>query len=426
MTFEQGFRKVDPDRWEFANEGFLRGQKHLLKTINRRKPSHVHGHSQQEQTPSQSASVTACVEVGKFGLEEEVERLKRDKNVLMQELIRLRQQQQASDHQLQTLMKSLKGMEQRQQQMMSFLAKAMRSPGFFTQLVEQNDRSRRITGVNKKRRLPKEGSSDGEKPEGQIVKYQPLINEAAKAMLRQILKMNTSTMLESVGTSDNLFIENFHSPSETFDSTSSLNSAVTLSDVPSNSGVSFMPASSGFSAICSASAESSDQSSAVDTKMMGADELTDMGVLSAVPEDISLSPTDISIPEFPELLEIVANDDAINIPVENLVVPEPENLYVNPNVSALQEAVPIETDDHSADCNVNFHNTDEKLPGIVDAFWEQFLMASPLSGDTEEVESTIQEAKDYQQSNVHSEWNSTHHMNHLTEQMGLLSSDPKV
>ncbi|THU73008.1 hypothetical protein C4D60_Mb04t18260 [Musa balbisiana] len=421
-----GFRKVDPDRWEFANEGFLRGQKHLLKTINRRKPSHVHGHSQQEQTPSQSASVTACVEVGKFGLEEEVERLKRDKNVLMQELIRLRQQQQGSDHQLQTLMKSLQGMEQRQQQMMSFLAKAMRSPGFFAQLVQQNDRSRRITGVNKKRRLPKEGSSDGEKPEGQIVKYQPLINEAAKAMLRQILKMNTSTMLESVGTSDNLFIENFHSPSETFDSTSSLNSAVTLSDVPSNSGVSFMPASSGFSAICSASAESSDQSSALDTKMLGADELTDMGVLSAVPEDISLSPTDICIPEFPELLEIVAKDDAINIPVENLVVPEPENLYVNPNVSALQEVVPIETDDHSADCNVNFHNNDEKLPGIVDAFWEQFLMASPLSGDTEEVESTIQEAKEYQQSAVDSEWNSAHHMNHLTEQMGLLSSDPKV
>ena len=53
----------------------MRGQKHLLRSITRRKPAHGQNHQQPQQPHGQSSSVGACVEVGKFGLEEEVERL---------------------------------------------------------------------------------------------------------------------------------------------------------------------------------------------------------------------------------------------------------------------------------------------------------------------------------------------------------------
>ncbi|KAJ6933186.1 heat shock factor protein HSF8-like [Populus alba x Populus x berolinensis] len=238
-----GFRKVDPDRWEFANEGFLRGQKHLLRIISRRKPAHGHANQQPQQPHGQNSSVAACVEVGKFGLEEEVERLKRDKNVLMQELVRLRQQQQSTDSQLQTMVQRLQGMEQRQQQMMSFLAKAMNSPGFLAQFVQQqNDNNRRITEANKKRRLKQEDVPENEgsgSHDGQIVKYQPLMNEAAQAMLRQIMKMDASSKLESYD--NNLGAKDSGS-------SSSHTSGVTLQEVLPTSGQSaHLPAAFGIS-----------------------------------------------------------------------------------------------------------------------------------------------------------------------------------
>lgn len=65
---------MDPDKWEFAHEGFLRGQKHLLKLIRRRKTAQPNA-SQQAPDP--------CVEVGRFGLDGEVDRLQRDKQVRM-------------------------------------------------------------------------------------------------------------------------------------------------------------------------------------------------------------------------------------------------------------------------------------------------------------------------------------------------------
>ncbi|XWS72439.1 hypothetical protein CRYUN_Cryun02cG0039800 [Craigia yunnanensis] len=136
-----GFRKVDPDRWEFANEGFLGGQKHLLKTIKRRR--NILRSSQQQGG--------ACVELGQFGLDEELERLKRDQSVLLAEVVRLKQQQQHSRDQIIAMEDRLQSTERKQQQIMTFLVKALRNPTFIQQFAQK----RQMQGVEigRKRRL---------------------------------------------------------------------------------------------------------------------------------------------------------------------------------------------------------------------------------------------------------------------------------
>ncbi|OVA02500.1 Heat shock factor (HSF)-type [Macleaya cordata] len=182
-----GFRKSDPDRWEFGNNGFVKGQKHLLRDINRRK--HPQGLSQKESQQNKTY-VVPCVEVGMFGLHQEVEILKRDKNVLMQELVKCRQHQRSTECELHCLRQRIKGMEKSQQQMLSLLVMAMQSPGFLAQLVQQKEKNWRMADTRKKRRLPALGKTkeDGEPEasEGQIVRYQPLTNETPKPLLLPI------------------------------------------------------------------------------------------------------------------------------------------------------------------------------------------------------------------------------------------------
>ncbi|XP_042487889.1 heat stress transcription factor A-1-like isoform X2 [Macadamia integrifolia] len=431
-----GFRKVDPDRWEFANEGFLRGKKHLLKSINRRKPSH--GHNQHQQPQGQSSSVGACVEVGKFGLGEEVERLKRDKNVLMQELVRLRQQQQATDHQLQTMGQRLQGMEQRQQQMMSFLAKAMQSSGFLAQLVQQqNESNRRIAGVNKKRRLPKqEDNSEVEHaaaPDGQIVKFQPLMNEAAKAMFRQILKLDASPRLESPSSNpDSFLIDDVASPSSALDSGSTSNriSGVTLSEVQPTSGHSYLPlTTSGFPEICPSPAISEIQSTPLGEDMLTTTApFSDMSALGGVQDGPSVrSQTDMVMPEFTHIPGIVADTD-VDITGASLVGNETGNGGFMDLMSVVVDVtIPMERDKFSPDPDIDILlDGISKLPGINDAFWEQFLAASPVSGETDEIDLGTSEAANKEKEPAKENgWDKAEHMNQLTEQMGLLTSQTK-
>ncbi|GFP85810.1 heat stress transcription factor a-6b [Phtheirospermum japonicum] len=127
-----GFRKVDPDKWEFANEGFLKGQKHLLKNIRRRK------NNPSTTNPQSSNYLGSCVEI---------DRLRRDKHVLMVELVKLRQQQQDTKVHLREMEQRLQGTELKQQQMMGFLARAIKNPTFLHQFLQHNKES-----ISKKRR----------------------------------------------------------------------------------------------------------------------------------------------------------------------------------------------------------------------------------------------------------------------------------
>ncbi|KAJ7011142.1 heat stress transcription factor A-1d [Populus alba] len=413
-----GFRKVDPDRWEFANEGFLRGQKHLLRTISRRKPAHGHTNQQPQQTRAQNSTVGACVEVGKFGLEEEVERLKRDKNVLMQELVRLRQQQQSTDSQLQTMVQRLQGMEQRQQQMMSFLAKAMQSPGFLAQFVQQqNESNRRITEANKKRRLKQEGVSENEgssAPDGQIVKYQPQMNEAAKAMLRQVMKMDAPSRLESYDNNLDGFLIGNGSPSSSAKdsgSSSSHMSGVTLQEVPAASGISRHGPMAAISEIQSsphiASSEKATASQFPESILVGG-----QGAPS-----IPIPQADIIMPQVSQKPEMVPEIIA-DIPGEDYMEPETSSdVFLDPASLGINDTIPIDIDNISPDPDID---------ALLDnsSFWDDLLAQSPVP---EDIESSSVEGK-ANGNDVHqiiNGWDKAQHMDQLTEQMGHLSSDRK-
>uniref|UniRef100_A0A2N9IEE4 HSF-type DNA-binding domain-containing protein n=1 Tax=Fagus sylvatica TaxID=28930 RepID=A0A2N9IEE4_FAGSY len=142
-----GFRKVDPEQWEFANEDFIRGQPHLLKNIHRRKP--VHSHSLQNVQGQGSASPMS--ESERQSLNEEIQGLKREKDQLLLDLQRYEKERQGYEVQVQLYKERLQHVEHRQQKMMSSVAQILRRPGLALNLVTQ------LENHDRKRRLPRIG-----------------------------------------------------------------------------------------------------------------------------------------------------------------------------------------------------------------------------------------------------------------------------
>ncbi|CAN6221035.1 unnamed protein product [Urochloa humidicola] len=134
-----GFRKVSPDRWEFAHADFLAGQRHLLANIRRRRGAAGGGGSAALPSSAKAGGATGS---GGGGGESELERLRRDRAALARELARLRRGQQEARAQLLDMERRVRGSERRQEQCKAFLARSGRTAAAAT--VEAAGRKRRL------------------------------------------------------------------------------------------------------------------------------------------------------------------------------------------------------------------------------------------------------------------------------------------
>ncbi|GJR48295.1 phospholipase-like protein [Tanacetum coccineum] len=130
-----GFRKIDPDQWEFGNDEFIRGQRHLLKNIHRRKP--IHSHS----TPPQGTSSTALSPSERQEYEDEIKKLKNETGSLRLQLQNHKRENQENETKLTSLNERLRSIKLKQRKMISFLAQSLEKPKIS---LETNSKKRRL------------------------------------------------------------------------------------------------------------------------------------------------------------------------------------------------------------------------------------------------------------------------------------------
>ncbi|WCJ33649.1 heat shock transcription factor A8 [Euphorbia peplus] len=177
-----GFRKADTDRWEFANDGFIKGQKDLMKNIARRKNSQVTENrklSQQQESSDQPGD-----KIENAGIWKEIDNLKTDKNALMQELVKLGQCQENADKKLLHLKDRLQGMEKNQQEMLSFLVMVVQSPGFLIQLLNPKENNWRM--AERGSIIEEDADEEQLASDRMIIRYQPPAEEMTAPMVTDI------------------------------------------------------------------------------------------------------------------------------------------------------------------------------------------------------------------------------------------------
>lgn len=140
-----GFRKIDPERWEFANEDFVRGRPHLLKNIHRRKPVHSHSVSNLGAT-----SIPPLTDLERKRYNEDIGKLNFEKKLLHEELHRHKEELQGLEVQARAITDRVQSVEQQHVNMLSSLANTLRQAASSLDLAP----SLQLEGHDRKRRFP--------------------------------------------------------------------------------------------------------------------------------------------------------------------------------------------------------------------------------------------------------------------------------
>ncbi|CAM8891758.1 unnamed protein product [Rhodiola kirilowii] len=177
------FRKIDPDKWEFANKGFVRGNKHLLKSIHRRKSPQL----------QQGIGFGGSFEEGRAGFEGELNRLREERKILTREVAELQIEQDGTAHHMELVNQRIQVAERKQKQMVTFLFKLFQNPAILTHLKNKKERTQ-IESPKTKRKFvtqkPHVATKSGLNAEKEIATYVPDCNIS-----------DSSVMLDSVSAS---------------------------------------------------------------------------------------------------------------------------------------------------------------------------------------------------------------------------------
>lgn len=160
---QYGFHKQNPDKWMFGHERFRKDRPDLLKHITRRRPKNSTQVSVPPQQPVASTAVVApshtlsqnraVVEIGKYGLEGlegEVKALKRDKDLLIKELVVTRQAEEKLKDRCDSLEARMQSLEVTSKQMQAFIVH------YFSQVLQPYSQAM----ASRKRKRLTSGTSD--------------------------------------------------------------------------------------------------------------------------------------------------------------------------------------------------------------------------------------------------------------------------